>query len=591
DILDGGEKKLAGFYRQNRIPEEMEKALNRLFFKQPEDVHGYLASYFTKLSAAPRINRLNGRKVYDTRGQLSVEVEVFCIICNEEQNVCSASVSSCFGSNEYSVDWKPNCQERAEHVKTAIEWINEPLNDMLKGYNPCDQSQIDHLLSKFFMTQYLEWKDILQRKEEEKIYGSGESDDGCPPPTAAAPTKEKRGDTKKTTSIEKALPPTEPTEPVVPGSLGIGSVSLAVAKAGAKVQGIPLYKHIASLKTQETPAQLHIPICLVTLMSCGKGSPGKLRLMEEVILIPKAGQSVTELQKEMMKIMNASTKAGAVMHDSGAPILGFERAEQPLELVAEASANLGLALGAEIYLAVNCAAAELMDHSKGKYEVATGMFKSPDELLDLYQSLINKFPALVALINPFRKEDNEQWEKLRNANTDSCSLLFEGKAPPPPAVRGYVVKHIHDTTVSDLVHFASEKQGNRLTDSELQHCVLPPQAVGLGLDYIKLGGLIGAERMTKYNRLLSIEEELAQRGAQGGMTTRLTVWSQKHAALDSASSTPPFPPSFGPTSGVPRHIAGERTEWRSAQRWRQEQTHTHRAVAVIQLVGTGHIAG
>lgn len=52
----------------------------------------------------------------------------------------------------------------------------------------------------------------------------------------------------------------------------------------------------------------------------------------------------------------------AVMHDSGAPILGFERAEQPLELVAEASANLGLALGAEIYLAVNCAAAELMDH-------------------------------------------------------------------------------------------------------------------------------------------------------------------------------------------------------------------------------------
>lgn len=125
---------------------------------------------------------------------------------------------------------------------------------------------------------------------------------------------------KKTTSIEKALPPTEPTEPVVPGSLGIGSVSLAVAKAGAKVQGIPLYKHIASLKTQEvrsgcvstptvlqatskhsffffiqTPAQLHIPICLVTLMSCGKGSPGKLRLMEEVILIPKAGQSVTEV--------------------------------------------------------------------------------------------------------------------------------------------------------------------------------------------------------------------------------------------------------------------------------------------------------
>lgn len=41
------------------------------------------------------------------------------------------------------------------------------------------------------------------------------------------------------------------------------------------------------------------------------------------------------------------------------------------------------------------------------------------------------------------------------------------------------------------------------------------QAVGLGLHYVKLGGLSGAERMTKYNRLISIEEELAQQGILG----------------------------------------------------------------------------
>lgn len=46
--------------------------------------------------------------------------------------------------------------------------------------------------------------------------------------------------------------------------------------------------------------------------------------------------------------------------------------------------------------------------------------------------------------------------------------------------------------------------------------LLPPQAVGLGLSYIKLGGLSGAERMTKYNRLISIEEELARQGMLGG---------------------------------------------------------------------------
>lgn len=44
---------------------------------------------------------------------------------------------------------------------------------------------------------------------------------------------------------------------------------------------------------------------------------------------------------------------------------------------------------------------------------------------------------------------------------------------------------------------------------------LLPQAVGLGLDYVKLGGLSGAETMAKYNRLTSIEEELAQQGLLG----------------------------------------------------------------------------
>lgn len=39
--------------------------------------------------------------------------------------------------------------------------------------------------------------------------------------------------------------------------------------------------------------------------------------------------------------------------------------------------------------------------------------------------------------------------------------------------------------------------------------------MGLGLDYVKLGGLSGAERMTKYNRLISIEEELAEQGILG----------------------------------------------------------------------------
>lgn len=58
----------------------------------------------------------------------------------------SAAVSSQFGPKETSLDWKVKNQERAGHVMTAIQWINEPLNNMLKVQNPCDQSEVDHLL-------------------------------------------------------------------------------------------------------------------------------------------------------------------------------------------------------------------------------------------------------------------------------------------------------------------------------------------------------------------------------------------------------------------------------------------------------------
>lgn len=50
------------------------------------------------------------------------------------------------------------------------------------------------------------------------------------------------------------------------------------------------------------------------------------------------------------------------LSDTGAPAVSFERPEQPLDLIAEACGNLGLVLGAEIHLALNCAAPELMDY-------------------------------------------------------------------------------------------------------------------------------------------------------------------------------------------------------------------------------------
>ncbi|KAM4600168.1 LOW QUALITY PROTEIN: enolase 4 [Fundulus diaphanus] len=237
-----------------------------------------------------------------------------------------------------------------------------------------------------------------------------------------------------------------------------------------------------------------------------------------------------ELQKETMRMINISTKTGvaqaSVLH-SGGPTASYDRPEQPLDLITDACSNLNVLLGTDVYLALNCAAPKLVDYSKGKYEVATGVLKSPDELVEL-QNLVSKYPAVVALIVKFRREDAEQWEKLSNTTGNACSLLSDithkPLAPVLPGVRGYVFGHVNETTVSDIIHATLHYQGSVLmgamsseTCSEVSFSDL---AVGLEFD-VKFGGLSGGETMAKYNRLISIEE-LAQQGFLGICRSRFS---------------------------------------------------------------------
>uniref|UniRef100_A0A3P9J6F8 phosphopyruvate hydratase n=1 Tax=Oryzias latipes TaxID=8090 RepID=A0A3P9J6F8_ORYLA len=507
----------AEFYRQSGVPQELEAALDELFRRQPRDLHGFLADYFDKRSAPPRISRLKGREVYNAKGQLCIEAEVFCVVQNREKSISSAAVSCCLDPERTSSDTED--EERTEHVRTAAQWINGPLSNMLKDRNPCDQSEVDKMLSHFFMTRCLEEMEVKKKVHSPRM---DEASSPLPPPTQDK-DKKIRDKGKKNNVVET---PAEPLEPVLHGSSAIGSVSLAVAKAGAELQQIPLYHHIAALKSCQDQDRFHIPVSLVTLICCGRTSPGKLNLLEEVILVPKPGQGVKQivtttlkLQKEMMRIMMA-TKAGAVQAiecDRGAPAVSFERPEQPLDLITEACSNLQLQLGTDAHLALNCAAHKLLDHSKGKYEVAAGVLKSPDELVDLYQTLLHKHPAVVTLIDPFRGEDKEQWQKLSNAVGNKCSLLSEvtNVSQLPAGGKRHILKLVNETTISDLIRIASHPGSVMLGVTESEPCSdasLSDLAVGLGLDYIKLGGLHGAERMTKYNRLISLEEELAQRG-------------------------------------------------------------------------------
>ncbi|XP_057273339.1 enolase 4 isoform X1 [Pezoporus wallicus] len=546
----------AEYYRSHGVPQRMEDALNTLFPQRPGDLYGELANYLSKFSKVPVISRLVGRKVLDGVGQPTLEVETHCTVRNYERRICSVVMSSHFQTlvNALPETIEADEKERNNSVNAAVEWVNESLSTMLRDVKPTDQGEVDKMLGEYFTKKVEEKEEIRKREEKEK----GEESPSCVPPATALPGGKKAAKQGKKVSVpEKMIPPAEPIELVLCGSLAIGGTSLAIAKAGATINRVPLYLHISLLKhNQDSPKEMTLPLPMVTVLNCEKTA--KLKLVKEVMLIPpvhlsfKQGlERALDIQKEFMRLLDllskepspraADSKEGKAQNTRkksvqqaskrvshlGCPITGCDNLEQLLLLMQTACDNRSLQLGKDMYLAINCAAHELMDYSKGKYEILTGTFISPDEMIKMYVELTDKFPFIIALIDPLRKEDRQQWSNICCALGSKCFLIAEDAATyisklkidqnlNVPTCSGVVLKYINQTKVSDLIELTGLLDGQRQItilgspDGESSDDSLVDLAVGLGARFIKLGGLARGERVTKYNRLLAIEEELAE---------------------------------------------------------------------------------
>ncbi|XP_053889414.1 enolase 4 isoform X3 [Malaclemys terrapin pileata] len=496
----------AEYYRSNGVPQRLEEALNATFYLRPADLYGHLANYFSTFSKPPVICKLIGRKVLDGVGRPTLELEIFCTVKNHEKSICSIVVSS---HSEILENASPEAidadeKERNDSINRALEWINGSLNEMLRDLQPADQCKVDELLGEYFAKKVEEEKErkAIEKEEQEAVISAPAY---IPAVSAVTPSGKKKGVKlgKKSSVAEKPISPAEPIEPVLCGSIAIGGLSLAVAKTGATINNTPLYLHLALMKHdqlsqfQDLPKELTVPLPMVTLLSCGKSSSGKLKLMKEVMLIPpteltvKQGiERLLEIQKQMMRLLDPVGKGPSVskrISHLGCLITGCDSLEQPLILLQTACRNLGLELGIDVHLAINCAAHELMDY------------------------------------------DGQQWSNICNTVGSRCYLIAEDAAKSisklvedqninVPKCSGLIIKYTNQTKISDLTELTRLLDGQRhiailgSPAGESSDDSLVDLAVGLGARFIKLGGLSRGERVTKYNRLLAIEEELAKNG-------------------------------------------------------------------------------
>ncbi|XP_067909078.1 enolase 4 isoform X2 [Heterodontus francisci] len=470
-------QRAAEYYRSNAVPLRMQEVLNTMFYDKPDDVYGHLANYFASFAKPAAISRIVGKEILDAEGQPTVEVEVLCTIKNFEKSVCFTSMSNCCRDPNYTTQDITDQENELKNqsVQIALHWINEPLNSLLKGLLPANQTEVDKLLSEYFQRKVEEDEEQRKKDEVEEIIQPEVSLSTTTAPILDKKKKSPKG--KKNIVPEKPIKPREPPEPFFPGSVAIGVVSLAVAKAASRLQNTSLYLHIASLYHEEDPPkEMKMPLPMVSLLSCGKTSGGKLKLMNEVIVIPKPSLSYKQSLKMMMALQQQITKwmftqkSGPVaMSHFGCWKKGFDRTEQPFEVIQEACDILELTLGEDLHLMLNCAAHELMDYEKEKYEIISGVLKHPDEMIEVYTSLIEKYPSIIGLIDPLRKEDEEQWCKLCDLLSPWCYLLADGASRSIQKLitdglgknrySGLILKHTNQTTISNFVQVAKLLEG------------------------------------------------------------------------------------------------------------------------------------
>ena len=284
------------------------------------------------------------------------------------------------------------------------------------------------------------------------------------------------------------------------GANAILAVSIASCKLAAVKKNIPLYKHLSNSKS------FQIPVPLLNIINGGAHAKNNLDIQEFMIRPEKAKTFTESMRQSFLIIQNLkgmvdSTNVG----DEGGFAPNLDNNEEAIEIIVKAIEKSGLKPGEEISICLDVAANEL---------------KKP-KTIEYYENLVKKFP-IKSIEDPFSEDDWNSW-KMINKNTDiqivgddlfATNIKRLKKGIEEKSANAILIKLNQIGTVSETLKVIelAKKNGlktivsHRSGDSE--DTFIADFAVATNSSQIKTGSLARSERVSKYNRLLKIEEEL-----------------------------------------------------------------------------------
>ena len=307
------------------------------------------------------------------------------------------------------------------------------------------------------------------------------------------------------------------------GANAILAVSLAVAKAEAKSEGLERWQYIAKLTDT---SEVSLPLPMMNIMNGGAHAGWTTDIQEYMIMpvgAPTFAEGIrraTEVFHNLGKILKEQGYPTTVGDEGGyAPHLKGGNAE-PLALIEQAVTKAGYKLGEDFVLALDVASSEF--YKDGKYELKNeGKSLTSDEMIDYVKNLVDNNP-LVSVEDGLAEEDWAGWTKLTEKLGDKIQLVGDDllvtnvkrlqKAIDEKAGNAILIKPNQIGSLSETiaaVELAKEHGFNTVMShrsGETEDVTIAHLAVGLNCGQIKTGSLSRTDRVAKYNELLRIAE-------------------------------------------------------------------------------------
>ena len=318
------------------------------------------------------------------------------------------------------------------------------------------------------------------------------------------------------------------------GANAILSVSLAAAKAAALDAGLPLYAHIAQLNG--SAGNYSLPVPMMNIVNGGEHADNNVDIQEFMVQPTGAasfsealryGAEIFHALKSVLKKQGLSTGVG----DEGGFAPNLPSNAAALDSILQAIEIAGFRPGADIHLALDCAASEF--YVDGKYVLA-GEGKSYDsgEFADYLLGLAENYPIL-SIEDGMDESDWEGWAKLSAQIGDKVQLVGDDlfvtntkilqRGIDENIANSILIKFNQIGTLTETLAAISMAKAAGYTSvishrsGETEDTTIADLSVAIAAGQIKTGSLCRSDRVAKYNRLLRIEEELGSNSVFNGI--------------------------------------------------------------------------